>query len=47
MNALMIANTMATGFMFMIWTKKNWYNFMIKAMFLTLLVFNIVALCKS
>ena len=43
MNAL---NTVAVGLIFLIWSRKDTLNFLIKAGFFALLVFNVVNLVK-
>lgn len=47
MHILNVVNTVASGFMFVIWSKDHWYNMAFKIMFFTLMVFNIVNLAKN
>lgn len=44
MDYLMLVNTVAAGFMFAIWTKKDVLNFLIKMVFFGLMLANILRL---
>jgi|GEM_PF-4539616 len=44
--ALAIINSIFSGFLFVIWSKKNVINFLIKFLFLGLFIANVVALVK-
>lgn len=44
MNLLDILNTAIVGFLFIIWTRKDWLNITIKTVFLTMLVANVLRL---
>jgi hypothetical protein len=46
MNILMIINAVVFGFLTLIWTKKEWYNFALKAIFFALTLANLIKFVK-
>lgn len=43
MHGLTLANTIVFGILFTIWSRKTWFNFAIKLLFLALMIANV---CK-
>ena len=44
---LLIGNAVVFGLLTCIWTKENWFNFVIKCLFMALMVLNVVRYAKG
>ena len=44
---LFLANSVTFGFLTLIWTKKNWFNFLLKGLFFALTIANVVRFVRG
>jgi hypothetical protein len=47
MSNLHVINAVVFGLLTVVWSKSNWLNLALKAMFMALLVFNVLAAVKK